>query len=58
MAPLDGPCCIGTVHEGDLKGKQIELGPLTTYISGSDSPGKDAVLIIPDVYGFNIPNTR
>lgn len=52
------PCCLGTVHQGELKGKQIELGPLTTYLTGDVSRGGRAVLIIPDVYGFSIPNTR
>ncbi|KAL3151298.1 hypothetical protein ABBQ38_013136 [Trebouxia sp. C0009 RCD-2024] len=55
---VDAPCCLGTVHQGELKGKQLELGPLTTYVTGDESPGGRAVLIIPDVYGFNIPNTR
>ena len=58
MAPVDAPCCLGAVHEGKLKGKQVELGPVTTYISGDDKAGGRAVLIIPDVYGFSIPNTR
>lgn len=55
---VGAPCCLGTVHRGELQGKQLELGPLTTYVTGDESPGGRAVLIIPDVYGFNIPNTR
>lgn len=54
----DAPCCLGTVHQGELKGKNVELGPLTTYLTGDSNPGGRAVLIVPDVYGFSIPNTR
>lgn len=54
----DTPCCLGTVHQGELKGKNVELGPLTTYLCGGETPGGRAVLIVPDVYGFSIPNTR
>ncbi|KAL0039957.1 hypothetical protein WJX79_000033 [Trebouxia sp. C0005] len=58
MAPIDKPCCIGTVKQGELKGKNVELGPLTTYVTGTENAGGAAVLIITDIYGFSIPNTR
>ncbi len=58
MAPVDKPCCLGTVKQGELKGKNVELGPLTTYIIGSEKEGGSAVLCIPDIFGFSIPNTR
>ena len=58
MAPTDKPCCLGTVKTGELKGKNVTLGPLTTYVTGADQPGAPAVLIVPDIYGFGIPNTR
>ena len=58
MAPTDKPCCIGTVKQGELKGKNVELGPLTTYVTGTEHAGGAAILIIPDIFGFSIPNTR
>ena len=57
MDPVE-PCCLGVVREGQLRGKIVELGLLTTYITGSEQPGGSAVLLIPDVFGFSIPNTR
>lgn len=58
MAPNDKPCCLGTVKEGELKGKNVTLGPLTTYVTGNTEPGASVVLAVPDIYGFGIPNTR
>ena len=58
MAPIDKPCCIGTVKEGNLHGQFVELGPLTTYVTGTENAAGAAVLIIPDIFGFSIPNTR
>lgn len=58
MALADKPCCVDTVKEGQLKGRMVELGPMKTYITGVEKPGAAAVLLIPDIYGFSIPNTR
>lgn len=58
MAPVDEPCCLGTVKQGELKGRTAELGPLTTYVTGTEKADGGAVLLIPDIYGFGIPNTR
>ena len=58
MAPVDEPCCLGTVRQGELKGRTAELGPLSTYVTGTEKADGGAVLLIPDIYGFGIPNTR
>ena len=54
----DGPCCLGSVKQRGLKGKIVQLGPLNTYVTGDGKPAGAAVLIVPDIYGFSIPNTR
>ena len=58
MAPTDKLCCLGTVKQGELKGKNVTLGPLTTYVTGNTNTGAQAILAVPDIYGFGIPNTR
>ena len=53
-------CCSGTVHEGDPRGRVETLHGLPTYIT--EPPNgvefKCIVVMIPDAFGWEIPNSR
>ncbi|KAI8810292.1 Alpha/Beta hydrolase protein [Cladochytrium replicatum] len=56
------PCCVsGHLHSGTPKGIITKLGKLDCYIARSNpdgTPTEGAVLLITDVFGWNLPNPR
>lgn len=52
------PSCLGTVKEGQLRGRELILGDLKTYTTGSEQPGTPAVLLVPDPSESGVPNIR
>lgn len=61
------PCCLGVVRDGKgLAGREITLGGAPAYVSwpASDaamaaaSTGSVGVLVVHDIWGFNIPNAK
>ena len=52
------PCCVGTVKEGELQGVSKQIGDLETYVVGPSTAGTPAVLLLPDTFGFGIPNNK
>ncbi|KAL9608453.1 MAG: hypothetical protein Q9167_006721 [Letrouitia subvulpina] len=53
-------CFVGTVHEGTPGGYIVELHGLATYVA--EPPDKSSIrgiiVIIPDAWGWALPNTR
>jgi len=59
MATSDsGPCCLGDVFDGETKGKDIKVGEFSAYLSVSENDKKVGIIVITDVFGFQLPNTR
>ncbi len=58
MAEHNEPCCVGTVKEGELQGVSKQIGDLETYVVGPSTAGTPAVLLLPDAFGFGIPNNK
>ncbi|KAE8223860.1 hypothetical protein CF319_g3157 [Tilletia indica] len=56
------PCCFkGHFHKGTAKGQIVEIGPdnRRTYVSGPEpAQASGAILIIADVFGISLNNTR
>ncbi|KAJ4831168.1 hypothetical protein Tsubulata_025740 [Turnera subulata] len=58
---MAGPqCCTNppTMIPGYGDGSVIELGGITTYITGSSSPSSPAILLASDAYGYEAPKLR
>ena len=54
---MAGDCCVkGFRWNGEIKGKEENLGDHPCYVTGSDVEG--AVMIVTDIYGWTFPNTR
>lgn len=52
-------CFSGTIHEGDPVGKEIKLHGLDTYATGPEwAEAEGIVVIIPDIFGWKMNNTR
>ncbi|KAL0050588.1 hypothetical protein WJX82_002800 [Trebouxia sp. C0006] len=49
------PC---RVKEGELQGVSKQIGDLETYVVGPSTAGTPAVLLLPDAFGFGIPNNK
>ncbi|PWN37580.1 alpha/beta-hydrolase, partial [Meira miltonrushii] len=57
MAPSFDCCIKANYHTGKPVGHETKFAGLDTYITGSESADK-AILIIPDVFGITLVNTR
>jgi len=61
---MDGPCCLGVVRDGKgLTGEPRTVGGAPAYFSNpaaasADSKGGIGVIVIHDIWGFNIPNAK
>mmetsp|Transcript_2428 Transcript_2428/g.4703 ORF Transcript_2428/g.4703 Transcript_2428/m.4703 type:complete len:254 (-) Transcript_2428:279-1040(-) len=56
-----GPCCLGVVRDpAGLKGSEVDVGGAPAYLARPAVEGKKSigVLVIHDIWGFNIPNTK
>ena len=53
-------CCTGNLHTGTPKGEVETLHDLPCYTTNppNDLPPKGIILIIPDAFGWKLPNTR
>ncbi|KAI9830154.1 MAG: hypothetical protein M1819_005831 [Sarea resinae] len=54
-------CFSGTLHSGTPKGSTTRLHGLNTYVAeppSADSPLKGIVVVIPDLFGWETPNSR
>ena len=53
-------CSTGTLHEGTPKGRVEKIHGLPTYIADppSGTEPKGIVVIIPDAFGWELPNSR
>jgi len=49
---------LGTIHTTPLKGKTEKIGDLDIYISEPEKKGETAVIVIHDIWGFQIPNSK
>ena len=58
MANERQPSCLEAVRESQPKGKTVELGVLTTYVTGLEHPDGTAILLIAEVSGFSTHNSR
>eukprot|EP00281_Chroomonas_sp_CCMP1168_P024140 CAMPEP_0206233250 /NCGR_PEP_ID=MMETSP0047_2-20121206/11881_1 /ASSEMBLY_ACC=CAM_ASM_000192 /TAXON_ID=195065 /ORGANISM="Chroomonas mesostigmatica_cf, Strain CCMP1168" /LENGTH=251 /DNA_ID=CAMNT_0053657105 /DNA_START=47 /DNA_END=802 /DNA_ORIENTATION=+ len=53
------PCCVGGIKKADgLKGKEDKAGDWAIYVSTPASPNGKAIVIVHDIFGWGIPNTR
>lgn len=55
-------CCVtGHIHSGHPQGSEMTMGSLSTYIAKPEnetSSGSAAIVIISDIFGYRLPNTR
>ena len=51
-------CTGGFSWHGQPAGRETTVASLSTYVSGSGAPDSPAVLIVSDVFGWTLPNTR
>lgn len=53
-------CFKGATHEGQPRGKVIELHGLQAYVSepSNDKPVRGIIVIIPDAFGWEFVNNR
>lgn len=62
MAPLKQCCATGSLHTGTPTGRLENVHGLDCYIAeppnDSGSPPKGVVVIIPDAFGWELPNNR
>lgn len=57
MAPSFDCCVKAHYHKGTPTGTEEKLGKLDCYVTGSSSSDK-AVIIVADVFGWSLVNTR
>ena len=60
-AQIPSKCCQeGSLHSGTPKGRVETIFDLPTYISDppSDDPPKGIIVMITDVFGYDLPNIR
>ncbi|KAJ9634570.1 hypothetical protein H2199_008853 [Coniosporium tulheliwenetii] len=58
-SPGMSSCCLsGRVQEGRPQGTEIEIGGLNTYVAEPQDGSKAKTVIIPDAFGWELPNTR
>lgn len=59
-AEKSGPCCVGVIRDsGLLKGEEITIDDAPAYLANAgDGAKKIGVLVIHDIFGFNIPNSK
>jgi len=55
---VDKACDLGTIHTTPLKGKTEKIGDLDIYISEPEKKGDTAVIVVHDIWGFQIPNSK
>jgi len=54
-----GPCCVsGHVHSGETRGTESKYGDYDVYVTGDEANKGKTVLIISDIFGWKMPNTR
>lgn len=62
MAPdfgKDAACCRkGDSWDGEPSGKETKIGGLDAYVAEPPQPTKKAVLLIPDIHGWDAKNSR
>eukprot|EP00042_Codosiga_hollandica_P022173 m.80254 g.80254 ORF g.80254 m.80254 type:complete len:131 (-) comp50686_c0_seq1:507-899(-) len=55
---MDRPCCRGVVRsKDDLKGTKVATASTQVYLATPSTPNKLGIVIINDIFGFDIPNT-
>eukprot|EP00746_Dinoflagellata_sp_MGD_P143080 gnl/MRDRNA2_/MRDRNA2_75954_c0_seq1.p2 gnl/MRDRNA2_/MRDRNA2_75954_c0~~gnl/MRDRNA2_/MRDRNA2_75954_c0_seq1.p2 ORF type:complete len:107 (+),score=25.70 gnl/MRDRNA2_/MRDRNA2_75954_c0_seq1:105-425(+) len=53
------PCCVGVVRNANaLQGKDVTVGGAAAYLAKPSEGNKVGVLVIHDIFGFNIPNSK
>ncbi|KAI9039711.1 uncharacterized protein KD926_009181 [Aspergillus affinis] len=52
-------CTVGSLHEGEARGENRDIGPISTYFAyPSDRSTENAILILTDVIGHRLINAR
>ncbi|KAG8442609.1 hypothetical protein GDO86_011408 [Hymenochirus boettgeri] len=52
------PCDIGDKFEYGSKGQEIQIEHIKSYVSRPDSGTDKAVIVVQDIFGWQLPNTR
>lgn len=53
-----GKCCtVVNLHEGTPVGEFKALHGVDTYVTGQENPSSRVVVIVTDIFGYNLPNT-
>jgi len=56
---MDHPCCVGVVRDpAHLKGTETTLSGVPLYYTKPSNGSKKGVVVIHDIFGFSIPNTK
>ncbi|KAF8241647.1 hypothetical protein K440DRAFT_591806, partial [Wilcoxina mikolae CBS 423.85] len=51
-------CTTDSLHTGTPTGSEQQIHNLPTYVTPSDNPSGSVIVIIPDMFGWKLPNTR